>query len=81
MPACKSCGAAIVFAHTVVGKAAPYVRDDAAGEWEIDDKGVARHVGKQSAQLEAPLFGPTTPTPRYTSHFAQCPDAAGWRKK
>lgn len=78
MPACKSCGASIVFAHTVVGKAAPFVRDDAAGEWEIDGKGVARHVGKPAAQLE---LGAPARAPRWTSHFADCKDGASWRKR
>lgn len=78
MPACKSCGVAIVSARTVVGKAAPFIRDDGAGEWEIDDKGVARHVGKPAAQLE--LVGGTR-TPRYAFHFAPCKDANTWRKR
>lgn len=78
MPACKSCGASIVWAHSTLGKAMPFVRDD-SGEWAIDDKGVARHVGKPAAQLE--LGATAKPASRYTSHFANCKDAASWRKK
>lgn len=74
---CKSCGKSIVFAHTTLGKAAPYERDDAHGEWEIDEKGVARHMGAPSPQMD--LSGEVGE--RWTSHFATCKQAREWRRR
>lgn len=64
---CKSCGAAIVWAKTSMGKLAPYERDDANGKWAVV-AGIAR------------LLEPTD-VERFTSHFATCPQAAQWRKR
>jgi hypothetical protein len=71
---CRSCGKRIVFALMAVsGKTAPF-EEDAAGLYILEN-GAARHVGKSPLQLE---LGEVAPT-RYTSHFANCPDASKWR--
>ena len=72
---CRSCGADIVWVYTLGGKKAPFQPDE-RGEWEIDN-GVARRVGPPPTQIE--LGAPAQPQ-RYTSHFAACPQADGWRK-
>lgn len=71
--ACRSCGAQIVFARMSSGKRSPFQLDD-DGEWIIID-GVASHQGK------APWrdIGEKPGVPRYTSHFATCPQATSWR--
>lgn len=76
---CKSCGAEIVFAyHFTTGKNAPFEKDD-VGHFTLEN-GAARHVGPPAAQLE--LGATSAPGPqRYTSHFANCPKAADWRKR
>jgi len=73
---CKSCGTLIAFAKMErSGKIAPF-EPDADGEWVISKEGVASHQGK------APAFQPPENTvPRWTSHFARCPDSHTWRKK
>lgn len=56
------------------GKYAPF-EADAEGEWIIVD-GVASHQGK------VPEWQPPERSlPRWTSHFATCPDAGHWRGK
>lgn len=65
---CRSCGAPIIWARTVNGKAMPLDAEPTdAGNVSLVN-GVA-YVGEQLAL-----------PPCYTSHFATCPDAPGWRK-
>lgn len=71
---CRSCKREIVFAHTTSGKKAPFELDE-TGEYVMEN-GVAYHKGPPVAQLE--LGAPPAP-PRYSSHFATCPDAPKWR--
>lgn len=73
---CGSCRALIVFAKMErSGKSAPF-EPDPDGDWVITKEGVASHQGK------APAFQPAEQSvPRWTSHFARCPDSKTWRKK
>jgi hypothetical protein len=71
---CAACGASIFFAQTERGKRIPI-------DWDPVDGGNIRLDG-QMAVVEskrsrgmAPLDG----GPRYTSHFATCPQAADFR--
>lgn len=70
---CRSCGKAIVFASTTGGKVGPFELDT-RGDWEIHG-GVASHAGGQLELLA------TVVLPRYTSHFASCPQADSWRAR
>lgn len=73
---CRSCQTHIVFARSkVTGKLMPFEPDE-GGEWALAN-GVAEHVGKAPAE---PVEGVET-VPRWTSHFARCPDAQSWRRK
>jgi hypothetical protein len=71
MSACRSCGAEIRWAHTEKsGKLAPFDAEPVAdGAWIIEH-GEARHAGM--LEVDAPKF---------TSHFATCPNADDHRKK
>lgn len=69
--ACRSCKAAVTWATTTGEKSAPFEADP-AGAWVIDEAGVARQY---TPQLGLFVVSP----PRFTSHFATCPDAATWR--
>lgn len=72
---CRSCEAAIVFATMPSsGKKMPFVLDP-AGRWTLEN-GVARYIGEPAKQLE---LGAAAIADRYTSHFANCKDAAKWR--
>ncbi len=64
MPACRSCGAEIVWALTDKGKRMPL---DALAERRF----VLKTVGGQLTCLSEPV---------YTSHFVTCPDADQHRK-
>lgn len=69
---CKSCGADVLFArHERTGKWMPFQLDESAGEWIIVD-GSASHQGKAPEHWGS--------VPRYTSHFATCPQAGRWRR-
>lgn len=70
---CRSCGASIVFASTTGGKVGPF-QPDQRGEWAIAG-GIATHAGGQLELLA------TAVAPRYTSHFATCPQADQWRAR
>lgn len=73
---CRSCKAEIVFAVVyTTGKAKPFEKDH-AGEW-VFENGLAKHVGKVDPQAD--LFATDKPQ-RYTSHFANCPQADQWRQ-
>lgn len=72
--ACQSCGAPIVFARTTTGKPAPF-EADRNGLWTIEN-GAARYLGTATTQLDLGA----EQVERFTSHFASCPQAKGWRK-
>jgi hypothetical protein len=84
MAACRSCKAPIFWALTPNGRRIPLdaepvdggniVLDDPAAEAPTDPR-TARVVGKEA---QPNLFGDDGP--RYTSHFATCPDADSHRK-
>lgn len=68
MSACKSCGAAIVWVRTESGRVMPVDLHPTNRGNVVIRNGVA-YVGAQQDDA-----------PRYTSHFATCPDAEGWRR-
>lgn len=72
---CKSCSAPIVWAITTAGNRAPFVVD-AKGHWVMEN-GNAIQVGPKPAQLQ--LGEKPDDRQRYTSHFADCPNAGEWR--
>lgn len=93
---CKSCRAAIRWARTTAGRAIPldYLPDD-AGRFVVERRGrdvIAVEV-RELLPLDEPdanspedvgHTGPVQPpreTPRYTSHFATCPQAAQHRRR
>ena len=73
---CRSCLAEITWAITTGGKRTPFVRDP-AGAWVIENGNALRY--KAGAQLD--LGDAPEPMPeRWTSHFADCPDADEHRR-
>lgn len=71
MSACRSCEAEILWGTTSGGKAMPLdAKPDAKGDWVLI-KGQIQRATPDDDRLHRP---------RYTSHFATCPDHAGWRK-
>jgi len=71
MATCRTCEAAIVWAHTSSGKAMPLdAKPCEDGDLEIVD-GLAVKVG---------LFTPPG-GPRWKSHFATCPQAKAHRRR
>lgn len=76
---CKSCGAEIVFAyHFTTGKNAPFEKSE-LGHFILEN-GAAKHVGAPPAQLALGTVVTEEQPQRYTSHFANCPQHAQWRK-
>ena len=70
---CRSCGAPIIWARTVNGKAMPLdAEPHADGVLRISDRGVAVSMGS--------LTGPGYSAETYKSHFATCVNAAKHRK-
>lgn len=69
MSACRSCGAAIIWAITPAGKRMP-----------LDEATVttgARYILPQHSQMCSPALGSD---PGHEPHFITCPDAKKWRK-
>lgn len=80
---CRSCGAAIRWAHTANGRTMPIDAEPTpdgnvtyTGRPVTNDRGVTRPGVR--VEGTAPLFDDGEP--RYTSHFATCPHADDWRK-
>lgn len=71
---CRSCGAPIVWAHTVGGMRLPVDLALVAGGNVVLDR--TPGVG-----LVATYTKPDPAIARYLSHFATCPDAAEWRRR
>lgn len=66
---CRSCGAPVRWVRTEAGRRMPINPDpDPAGNLVLDVTGLAVQVD------------PTATGPKYTSHFATCPEAARHRK-
>jgi hypothetical protein len=81
--ACRSCGAAIVWAVTPEGRRMPVDADPVDGgnvllapAVEPGGSPTATVVGKR---VQPSLFGDDGP--RYVSHFATCPDSAKHRRR
>lgn len=75
MPGCNSCQSAIVWAVTEKGRRMPMdLEPSFRGTFRLEQRGtegtVAVFVKKEDRK-----------GPLYTSHYATCPQAAGWRKK
>lgn len=77
--ACKSCGAPIIWAKTAKGKAMPL--DDTptpAGTFILLE---ANALTNDLSAVTAPKeYDGKRPRPRYTSHFATCPQAHQHRR-
>jgi hypothetical protein len=71
---CRSCGAAIIWMKTAAGKRMPI-------DAEPSEKGNIVLVEDKGNFEQFDLISYAKPGPRYTSHFATCPQAAEWRKK
>jgi len=70
--ACRSCEREIIWATTAAGKAMPLdASPTEAGTWVVV-RGQARRATDEDARLHRP---------RYTPHWATCPDAADWRQR
>lgn len=74
---CRSCGRPIIWCFMVKsGKRMPVDAKPAEdGNVAIDQIG----DGPVTAVVAGPC-SPLFPEPRYTSHFATCPEAARWRR-
>lgn len=73
---CRSCGRPIIWTITSKGKRMPVDAEPSP------DGNVALDEGPDGA-VRASVTGPAPgliPEPRYTSHFATCPEAARWRR-
>jgi hypothetical protein len=71
--ACRSCGAEVFWAVTASGKRMPVDADVTAdGNVSIGPDGLAYVV--PAGHVASPAY------PRYTSHFATCPNAAHHRR-
>lgn len=75
--ACRSCDAPIVWANTAGQKLMPVDAEPTEeGNVELTPGSLGR--GPTATVLTGPsLFG----GPRYTSHFATCPEADAWRQR
>lgn len=75
-PVCRSCGAPIRWARTRAGKAVPLDAEPADdGNVVLQEDGTARVLTRRQ------MDGGGVAAPRYTSHFATCPDAARHRRR
>lgn len=77
---CQSCGAAIIWATMASGKLSPF-QLDVDGAWTIGATGAARYTGAPDKLPSQRSLELEQPTPRYTNHFATCPQAAEWRQR
>lgn len=76
---CRSCQKPITFASTTSGKLAPFEADP-NGLWTIVN-GTAKYLGPPSTSTVQQALVLETPPPRFTSHFANCKQAAQWRNR
>lgn len=80
---CRSCGAAIRWAHTANSRAMPLDAEPVAdgnvvftGRTVSNDRGVA--APEVRVESQPPMFDDGAP--RFVAHFATCPNADQWRK-
>lgn len=73
MPACKSCGARVIWARTEKGRSMP------VDYTPLADGGNIRLDHGADAPIAVYVSGPQS-GPRYVSHFATCKFAASHRK-
>lgn len=73
-PACRSCGAPIIWTRTAKGKAMPVDAEPRSdGEIALRD---------EEGTLVAVYIGAATDgEARYVSHFATCKDSDSWRRR
>jgi hypothetical protein len=75
---CRSCGAAVIWCKTANGKTMPVnAEPDPKGNIVINQEGEALLATYLTKALKETLGDIT---PRYTSHFSNCPHAAQHRK-
>jgi hypothetical protein len=74
---CRSCGAPVIWAVSAYGRKLPVDAHPAeAGQWWLTtDDPRATVPNFRRVDLYTPAAAP-----RYTSHFATCPQADKWRK-
>lgn len=79
MAACRSCGAAIVWARTERGKKMPIDVEPYTGD---DDRGlfVLRERDHSGGPLAIAAWGLDGTEPHYRSHFGTCPNASQHRR-
>lgn len=78
MTACRSCGAEIFWATTAAGRAMPIDPTPTPDGNVI----IQRRDGRIGATVLAAGAAPASPQePRYTSHFATCPNASSHRRR
>lgn len=71
MARCRSCEAEIIWASTVTGKAMPIDAAPSESGNLVYGNGAVSTASDEDRRLHRP---------RYTSHFATCPDAPRFRK-
>ena len=77
-PACRSCGARLLWALTEKGRRIPLDRNPVpTGNIEIEETDEGPPMSRVVPVLSPGLF----PTVRYKSHFATCPNAKRHRRR
>jgi hypothetical protein len=77
MPNCRSCRADIIWANTAAGRLIPL---------DIEPSADGNVTLTTSSPIVATVLGPLelqlldADTPRYKTHFVDCPDGKSWRK-
>lgn len=82
---CRSCGAEIFWAVTESGKAMPIdAKPTSTGNLVLrdhtDNVGTVQVLDSPMTVLDAKKAGARDDEPRFTSHFATCPNSASHRK-
>lgn len=83
---CRSCGARVVWARTVEGKAVPLDadRNPAGNIVLLPDRGTGSRLAiyrrKGDPPIDVILARTSDADGPFTSHFATCPDRDQWRK-
>lgn len=72
--ACRSCGAAIVWARTVAGKLMPVDAEPA-------DDGTLALIEDVDGELRVLVLGFDPDELRHRPHFSTCPEADEWRRR
>ena len=79
---CRSCGAPIIWARTLNGKAMPLdAEPSSAGNITLHDTGDPQ-APQARVLAGADLFDArSAETTLYLSHYASCPDSEKWRRR